>query len=89
MLFTDESRFCLDFTDRRQLVWRIPKERLDEMNVAEHNRYGKGSVMVWAGTSVNGKTDVYVIEQYLHFHCESLNEPLHLRCGSYLHEQSI
>ena len=21
------------------------------------------------------------------FHCESLNEPLHLRCGSYLHEQ--
>ena len=23
---------------------------------------------------------------YLHFHCESLNEPLHLRCGSYLHE---
>ena len=22
---------------------------------------------------------------YLHFHCESLNEPLHLRCGSYLH----
>ena len=26
------------------------------------------------------------ITQYLHFHCESLNEPLHLRCGSYLHE---
>ena len=24
---------------------------------------------------------------YLHFQCESLNEPLHLRCGSYLHEQ--
>ena len=24
---------------------------------------------------------------YLHFHCESLNEPVHLRCGSYLHEQ--
>ena len=27
------------------------------------------------------------ILQYLHFHCESLNEPLHLRCGLYLHEQ--
>ena len=27
------------------------------------------------------------ITYYLHFHCESLNEPLHLRCGSYLHEQ--
>ena len=28
-----------------------------------------------------------VSTKYLHFHCESLNEPLHLRCGSYLHEQ--
>ena len=46
VLFTDESRFCLDFTDRRQLVWRMPKKRLDELNVAEHDRYGKGSVMV-------------------------------------------
>ena len=24
---------------------------------------------------------------YLHFQCKSLNEPLHLRCRSYLHEQ--
>ena len=45
MLFTDESRFGLDFTDRRQLVWRMPKERFDEINVAEHGHYGKGSVM--------------------------------------------
>ena len=28
-----------------------------------------------------------VIYKYLHFHCESLNEPLHLRCNLYLHEQ--
>ena len=62
MLFTDESRFCLDFTDRRQLVWRMPKERFDDLNVAEHDRYGKGSVMVWAGISVNGKTDLYAIK---------------------------
>ena len=27
------------------------------------------------------------VHLYLHFHCESLNEPLHLRCGSYFHEQ--
>ena len=26
---------------------------------------------------------------YLQFYCESLNEPLHLRCGSYLHEQIV
>ena len=62
VLFTDESRFCLDFTDKRQLVWRMRNEKFDELNVAEHDRYGKGSVLVWAGISVNGKTELYVIE---------------------------
>ena len=38
VLFTDESRLCLNFTDRRQLVCRMPKERFDELNVAEHDR---------------------------------------------------
>ena len=50
-----ESRFCLDFTDRHQLVWRMPEQRFDELNVSEHGRYGKGSVMIWAGIMVNGK----------------------------------
>ena len=62
VLFTDESRFCLDFTDKRQFVWKMSKERFHYLNVAEHDRYGKGSVMVWAGISVNGKTDLYVVE---------------------------
>ena len=55
VLFTDESRFCVDFTDRRQLVMRMPKQRFNELNMAEHDCYGKGSVMVWAGYSVNRK----------------------------------
>ena len=46
VLFTDESRFCLDFTDRSQLVWRMSKEKFDDLNVAEHDRYGKVSVIV-------------------------------------------
>ena len=62
MLLTDESRFCLDFTDRSQLVWGMPKERFDELNVAEHGHYGKGTVMVWKGINVNRKTDLYAIE---------------------------
>ena len=62
LLFTEESRFCLDSTDRRQLVWRMPKERFDGVNVAEHDRYGKDSVMVWKGISVNGKTNLYALE---------------------------
>ena len=55
VLFTDVSRFCLHFTDRHQLVRRMPKQRFDELNVAEHDHYVKGLVMVWAGISVNGK----------------------------------
>ena len=40
----------------------MSKERFHYLNVAEHDRYGKGSGMVWAGISVNGKSDLYVVE---------------------------
>ena len=59
---TDESRFLLDFTDSRQLMRRMPKERFDELNVAEHDRYCKGPAMVWKSINVNEKTDLYAIE---------------------------
>ena len=46
VLFTDESRFCIDFTDtcRRQLVWRMSKERFDELNVAEHGHMARAQL---------------------------------------------
>ena len=62
VLFTDESRFCVDFTDRRGRVWRMPNERFAPVCVAEHDRFGGGSVMVWAGISAQGKTDLHVID---------------------------
>ena len=62
MLFMDESKFCIDFTDRRARVWRARNERFAPVCVAEHDRYGKGSVMVWAGISMQGKTDLHTIE---------------------------
>ena len=62
MLLTDGSRFCLEFTDRRQLVWRMSKERFDELNVAEHGCYGKGSAMFWTGIGINEKAELYIIE---------------------------
>ena len=52
VLFTDESKFCSDFTDRRARVWRARYERFAPVCVAELDRYGKGSVMVLAGISM-------------------------------------
>ena len=44
------------------MVWRMPKERFDELNVSEHDCYGKGSVMVGKGINVNGKTDLWLLK---------------------------
>ena len=62
VLFTDESKFCVDFTDRCARVWRTRSECFASVCIAEHDRYGKGSVMVWAGISMHGKTDLHIIE---------------------------
>ena len=61
VLFTNESRFCVDFYDGRRRVWRVPGERCADCCVTKHDRFGGGSVMVWAGISIDGKTDLYVI----------------------------
>ena len=36
-------------------------ERYADCCVTEHDRFGGGSVMVWAGISIDGKTDLHVI----------------------------
>ena len=61
VLFTDESKYCLDFTDRRARVWRRHGERFRDANIAEHDRYGGGSIMVWAGISRGGRTDLHIV----------------------------
>ena len=43
-------------------MWRRPNERYSDATVAEHDRYGGGLVMVWAGISLRGRTDLYIIE---------------------------
>lgn len=61
ILFTDESKFNLDFHDGRRRVWRQKNERFRDCCVAEHDRFGGGSILVWAGISYDGRTDLYVI----------------------------
>lgn len=61
ILFTDESKFCVDFHDGRRRVWRQTNERYSDVCVAEHDRFGGGSVLVWGGISYDGATDLYTI----------------------------
>lgn len=62
VMWTDESRFTLDFHDGRIRVHRMPGERYAECCISEHDRFGGGSVMVWAGIWHGGRTAVVVIK---------------------------
>lgn len=58
ILFTDESKFCVDFNDGRRRVWRQKNERFRDCCIAEHDRFGGPSVLVWGGVSFDGSTDL-------------------------------
>ena len=83
VLFTDESKFCVDFTGRRARVWRMPNERFTPVCVAEHDLFGGGSVMVWVGISARGKTDLHVIDNGTLMALGYINEILHVYVRPY------
>lgn len=58
ILWTDESRFALDFHDGRIRVRRLKSERYTDCCILEHDRYGGGSVMVWAGIWWESRTEI-------------------------------
>lgn len=43
-------------------MWRQKNERFRDCCIAEHDRIGRGSVIVWAEILYNGVTDLYVID---------------------------
>lgn len=62
VLFTDESRVCLHGSDRRGRVYRRPGERFAQCCIQENVAFGGGSCMVWAGISMEAKTELVFIE---------------------------
>ena len=62
VLFTDESRFCLDHHAGRVRVWRRRGERFADSCVRSSRQGRGGSVMIWAGISEQGKTDLVFVE---------------------------
>uniref|UniRef100_A0AAZ3S4B1 Transposase Tc1-like domain-containing protein n=1 Tax=Oncorhynchus tshawytscha TaxID=74940 RepID=A0AAZ3S4B1_ONCTS len=61
VLFTDESRFTLITCDRHDRVWRRCGERSAACNILQHDLFGGGSVMVWGGISLGGRTALHVL----------------------------
>ncbi|KAK7097174.1 hypothetical protein V1264_004189 [Littorina saxatilis] len=59
VLFTDESRFCLEPADGRIRVCRRRGEHFAEGAVLERQRFGGGSVMVRGGISTRLRTPLY------------------------------
>lgn len=62
VLFTDECRFCLKPDDRRVKVLRRRKERNAQCNVVGTVQYGGGSIMVWGGVTLGGRTVLHIVE---------------------------
>ena len=55
-------RFTRSTCDRRERVWRRQGERYAACNIVQHDRFGGGSVMVPGGISMEGRTDLYRLE---------------------------
>ena len=47
--------------DRRERVWRRRGEHYAACNIIQHDRFSGGSVMVWGGISLEGRTDLHVL----------------------------
>ena len=62
ILFSDESRFALYFSDGRMRVYRRQGERFSDSCVRATDRFGGGSVMVWGGICQNRRTELKIIE---------------------------
>jgi transposase len=61
LLFSDETRICLNGKDGRGRVYRRPGERFAQCCIDERVSYGGGSCMIWGGISVGERTEAVFI----------------------------
>jgi len=62
VLFSDESRFCLEHNDGRVRVWRRRGERYNEDCIQQVTAHGGGSIMVWGGISAHHRSPLYLVQ---------------------------
>lgn len=65
VLFSDESRFGIYPDSRRVRVWREPG-RINRLTFAQEvYSYQGGTIMVWGGISVGGRTDLILLDGFM------------------------
>ncbi|GFV44844.1 transposable element Tcb2 transposase [Trichonephila clavipes] len=60
VMFSDESRFSLQFDSRRTLIWRAPGTRYHQENAIERHRFGGAGWLVWREIILGSRTDLHV-----------------------------
>ena len=61
-MFTDESKFLIDSSDRRKLVYRRSCERYADPCLLETDRWAKQSLMFWARFTYHHKTQLVFLD---------------------------
>ena len=59
---SSQNSHGLDFQDGRQKVRRPTSESCQLPAMIAHDRYGGGSVMVWGGITMTGRTELYICQ---------------------------
>ena len=62
ILFSDESRLSLRFSDGRYRVYRRCGERFTDQCVYESDLFGGGRIMVWDGICHDGRTHLTIVQ---------------------------
>ena len=62
VMFSDKSRFKLDFNDGHQRVWRHCGARCLDAATTPHDHYDCGRVTIWDGITMNGRTNLHICQ---------------------------
>ncbi|GFV92380.1 transposable element Tcb2 transposase [Trichonephila clavipes] len=62
MLCKNKSRFTLESDSGHLLIWRERNTRYHQSNTVERHSYRGGGIMVWAGISLRGPTDLHAFQ---------------------------
>ena len=65
VIWSDESRFCMQRVDGRIRVWRRRGERHSQNCIVERDRGRGGSVCVWGAIGIGVKTDMVHFNGYV------------------------